>query len=217
MSDPNPLGPGQPLTQKRSRKTYEALIAAGFGLLRDHEFESISIADIARASGYSVGAFYARFASKDEYFEALVARHLAERAESRKRLFDSALPDALIETVIEDMVGYYWRRRRFWRAVLMRSTNDSEFWRPVRESGRDFIELVTARCEANAQRPLTAKERDQIAFAVHMVYGVLNYRIINRPVPSLIGNGSFVPDLVRAFCLVSGYDTIGPAPRPGVN
>ena len=209
MSVANRIGPGQPVVQKRSRKTYEALTAGGFRLLEDHEFESISIAETARASGYSVGAFYARFASKDEYFDALVAQHLAERAEGRKRVFDSALPDSLIETVIEDMVGYYWRRRRFWRAVLMRSTNDSDFWAPVRESGRDFIELLTAHVEANARRPLTAQERDNISFAVHMVYGVLNYRIINRPVPSLSGSGSFVPDLVRAFRLVSGYDTIG--------
>lgn len=202
------MGPGQPVAQKRSRKTYSALIAAGFELLEEHEFESISIAEIARVSGYSVGAFYARFSSKDEYFQALVAQHLAERAEAREQLFASASPDTLIEAAIAEMVGYYWRRRRFWRAVLMRSTNDPEFWAPVRDAGRDFIELVTDFVEERAQRPLTAEERGHISFAVHMVYGVLNYRIVNRPVTSLTGSEGFVPDLVRAFRLVSGCDTI---------
>lgn len=203
-----PLGPGRAISQHRSRKTYEALIATGFRLLEQQEFESITIADIAREAGYSVGAFYARFQSKDEYFEAMVAQHLQERADARRKLFDTAPANALPETIIKNIVDYYWRQRRFWRAALMRSTNDPAFWEPINQSGEDFLELLTARIQNDSGRALTAVERKNVGFATHMVLSVLNNRIVNRPHPSLIDHENFVADLVRAFRLVSDYDRI---------
>ena len=62
--------------QKRSQKTYDALIATSFKLLEQREFDEISVAELAQRARYSVGAFYARFHSKDELFDALVAQHL---------------------------------------------------------------------------------------------------------------------------------------------
>jgi AcrR family transcriptional regulator len=67
------------MQQRRGRKTYDALIEAGFALLEHRELEAIPIAELAKLAGYSTGAFYARFHSKDEYFDALVARHLERR------------------------------------------------------------------------------------------------------------------------------------------
>jgi hypothetical protein len=69
--------PGRAIKPDRGRKTYAALVETGFQLLESRDFESISIAELARSAGYSIGAFYARFDSKDEFFHALTARHLA--------------------------------------------------------------------------------------------------------------------------------------------
>ena len=60
------------IRQKRSQKTYDALISTAFKLLEQREFDEISIADLAQKAGYSVGAFYARFKSKDELFDAML-------------------------------------------------------------------------------------------------------------------------------------------------
>ena len=59
--------PGLNIKQKRSKKTYDALIKSGFRLLKKREWASITIAELSRAAGYSVGAFYTRFRSKDEF------------------------------------------------------------------------------------------------------------------------------------------------------
>jgi AcrR family transcriptional regulator len=204
-----PLGPGRTIQQARSRRTYDALIAAGFKLLRQSEFELITIARIADAAGYSVGAFYARFNSKDEFFEAMVARHLQERTEAQKRLLADAPHDELIRTWIEGIVKYYWKRRAFWRAVLMRSTNDPEFWTPIDHNARTFVNALTARIASDSGRPLTESESTNVRFAIHMVLSMINNRIVNRPRPSLIGSSTFVDNLSRAFLLISDFDRLG--------
>jgi len=196
------------IKQKRGHKTYDALIATGFKLLAHREFEAITVAELAQEAGYSVGAFYARFKSKDEFFDALIAHHLLERRKTRERLFASVQGDEWIRTVIEDSVNYYWRRRRFWRAALIRSIHDSDFWQPIREQSHEFATLCVRQIEKDAGRGLTKPEEMNVRFAVQLALGIINNTIINRPGPIFMGQTEFVDNLTRAFRLVSGYDEI---------
>lgn len=203
-----PVGPGRTIKQERSRKTFNALVSTGFKLLQKNEFESLTIAGICRSAGYSVGAFYARFKGKDEFFAALVEQHLRDRTSARGRLLVKASREALIDTLIDDLVTSYWRRRGFWRAVLMRSAHDAAFFAPISQHGRVWVEDVTERIQQDAGRDLTEVERENIRFALHMVLGMINNRIVNRPRPSLLGHSSFVRNLTRAFRLVSDYEAL---------
>lgn len=200
-----PVSPGRTIRQERSRKTYEALVITGFKLLEKREFESITIAELAGAAGYSVGAFYARFESKDEFFEAMVAHHIRVRLRAHQRLFATASRETLVDAIIGDLVKYYWRHRRFWRAALLRSTNDPEFWAPLNEAAQGFVASLMDRIEKDSGRPLTEQERSNIRFAIHIVFGMVNNRIVNRPRPSLLGHSTFIENLARAFRLVSDY------------
>ncbi|HEX5418461.1 MAG TPA: TetR/AcrR family transcriptional regulator [Gammaproteobacteria bacterium] len=199
---------GRAVRQKRSQKTYDALISTGFKLLEKREFEAITIAALAEAAGYSVGAFYSRFQSKDEFFEALVAHHLEERARARQMLLESSPRHHWIEAVIDDLVTYYWKRRRFWRAALVRSGHDPSFWEPIRQHARDNYESLVARIQRDARRPLSKKECTNVRFAFQLVLSAVNNRIMNRPRPSFIGQADFIAFLVRAFRLVSEYDKL---------
>ncbi|MBN1236935.1 MAG: TetR/AcrR family transcriptional regulator [Gammaproteobacteria bacterium] len=198
----------QRIKQERGRRTYEALVATGFKLLEEREFESITIAELAREAGYSVGAFYARFKSKDEYFDALIAHHLEQRTRERSKLF-ATLPDGeWINALIADAVNYYWKRRRFWRAALIRSINDPQFWQPIREHGHELASAFIERMEREARRRLTSDEEMNVRFAMQIALGTINNTIINRPGPIFMGQKLFVENLARAFRLVSGYDAI---------
>lgn len=202
------------IKQKRSRKTYDALVATAFKLLAEREFEAISVSEIARAAGYSVGAFYARFKSKDELFDALIAHHMAERTRRRARLFATLSDEELINGLIADTVKYYWRRRRFWRAALIRSIQDPEFWQPIREHGHQFASSFVERISRQAGRALTQEEETNIRFATQLALGTINNTIINRPGPIFMGQAAFVENLARAFRLVSDYDRlVGRQPR----
>ncbi|HET8699941.1 MAG TPA: TetR/AcrR family transcriptional regulator [Gammaproteobacteria bacterium] len=215
MNDVEPASsPGHKIKQARGRKTYDALLATGFKLLENRELESISIAELAKAAGYSVGAFYARFRSKDEFFDAMIAQHLEHRTRARTRLFAKEPDETLIDRMIEELVRYYWKRRRFWRAALIRSVRSPDFWEPLRQHGRIYADMLIARMSAKARRPLSEAERTNVRFAFQIALGTINNAIINRPGPIMLGQSLFVANLARAFRLVAGYDDLmGIAPK----
>ena len=200
--------PGRRIAQRRGQETYDRLIETGFKLLQQQEFEAITIAILARAAGYSVGAFYARFHSKDEFFDAMIATHLASRTKARAALMTATADDDLVNALIEDTVTYYWKRRRFWRAALMRSIRDADFWEPIRNQGHELADSLIARIQARMGRPLTQEEDANVRFAFQLVLGTINNAIINRPGPVFIGQTQFIENMARAFRLVSDYDRL---------
>ena len=204
MDSPRP--PGREIKQDRGRKTYAALVDTGFQLLESRDFESLSIAELARSAGYSVGAFYARFNSKDEFFDALVARHLERRDLSRERLFAKTADDVLIGAVVRDIVSYYSKHRGFWRAALIRSSRDPAFWDPMRRQGHVYASTLIDRVERQLARPLTKVEQTNVQFAFQVLFATINNSIMNRPGPVLMSQHRFVTSLVRTFRLVAGYD-----------
>jgi AcrR family transcriptional regulator len=212
MSSVTYLAPERRIRQKRSQITYDTLIETAFALLEDNEFDDVSIAELAQQAGYSVGAFYARFRSKDELFDAMVVRHLDNRRKTRRDQFATLRDAELIHALLEETVHYYWSRRRFWRAALIRSIRDPEFWVPIRKLSHEFADAIIRRIGARAQRALTRSEDANVRFAVQLAFGTINNTILNRPGPFLLDQEQFIDNLVRAFRLVSGYDELVATP-----
>lgn len=200
--------PGHKIKQRRSQNTFDALLAAGFRLLEERELEAIPVAELAAAAGYSVGAFYARFRSKDEFFDAMIQQHLESRTATQLELFEAMSDDELVRGLVENVINYYWARRRFWRAALMRSMRDPDFWAPIRQHGHDFAHQFVQRISERTGQALTAEEETNIRFAFQILLGTINNTIINRPGPIFMGQAQFIDSLARAFRLVSDYDTL---------
>lgn len=196
------------IRQKRGQVTYDALIDTAFKMLGEKEFDDISVAELAQKAGYSVGAFYARFRSKDELFEAMVQRHVQNRRDVRQRQFSGTNDQTLLRDLLDETVRYYWGRRRFWRAALIRSIREPEFWAPMRKLSHEFADALLARFGARAGRALTKPEEANVRFAVQLAFGLINNTILNRPGPFFLDQELFIENLVRAFKLVSGYDEI---------
>ena len=211
MAVVNALGAEQRIRQKRGQVTYDALIETCFELLREKEFDQISIAELAQKAGYSVGAFYARFRSKDELFDAMVQQHIQNRHKVRQRQFQETNDARLLHTLLEETVHYYWGRRGFWRAALIRSIREPAFWAPMRKLSHEFADALLARFAARAGRALTSAEEANVRFAVQLAFGLINNTILNRPGPFFLEQELFIENLVRAFKLVSGYDELGAA------
>jgi AcrR family transcriptional regulator len=112
-----------PARQERSRRTRDGLLAAGFRLVESRDFEAVSIADIARDAGCSVGAFYFRFADKDAFFRAMIAARLAEARRGISDLLDGTQEDPL-EALVAAVVTTFRRRPGFLRAVLRKSIGE---------------------------------------------------------------------------------------------
>jgi AcrR family transcriptional regulator len=208
MASANVLAAEQRIRQKRGQITYDALIETCFDLLQEKDFDEISIADLSQKAGYSVGAFYARFRSKDELFDAMVMRHLDGRRKVRASQFAEGAPSTLIHDVFEETVNYYWGRRRFWRAALIRSMREPEFWAPMRKLSHEFADSLIAHMAGRAGRSLKAEEEANVRFAVQVTFGTINNTILNRPGPFFMDQALFVQNLVRAFRLVADYDKL---------
>jgi AcrR family transcriptional regulator len=211
---PSVLAAEQRIRQKRGQVTYDALVETCFALLQEKEFDEISIAELAQQAGYSVGAFYARFRSKDELFHAMVKRHLEGRRKTRSEQFASGAGPTLVHDLLEETVQYYWGRRLFWRAALIRSMREPEFWAPIRKLSHEFASSLIAHMAAGAGRSLTAQEETNVRFAVQLTFGTINNTILNRPGPFFMDQALFIQNLVRAFRLVSGYDELVARRRP---
>lgn len=67
------------LTRAESRQqTRKRLLAAAARLFAKNGFQGTSVDDVAEAAGFSKGALYYNFASKDELFEALVEESIEQ-------------------------------------------------------------------------------------------------------------------------------------------
>lgn len=202
------------IKQERGHITYDALLEAGFKLLMERDIEDISIFELSRVAGYSVGAFYARFRSKDEFFDALINKHLEIRTETQKRLVASLSRKALVNDLISNVVDYYWEHHIFWRAVLRRTLRDPAYWEPFRKHFNESTKRFLERIEAEIKRPLTEKEIRSISFAFQTTLGTINIAIINQPGPVFIGQALFKEELTRAFIQISGIDELLAARKP---
>jgi len=200
--------PGLAIKQERSKITYDALISAGFKLLEERDLQDISIAELTREAEYSVGAFYARFRSKDEFFDALIEQHLNIRTETQRILYATLPRASLISELMNNLVNYYWEHRKFWRAVLVRSVRDGEFWNPMRKHRIEATTRFVNRVESEAGRLLTTGEAAHIAFAFQVVLGTIDSTVINQPGPVLMEQKQFIAGLTRTFSLVSQYDLL---------
>jgi AcrR family transcriptional regulator len=199
---------GRKIKQQRGQATYQALVDTGFRLLEKKDLENISVAELAREAGYSVGAFYARFHSKDEFFDALIQAHLISRTNTLVELYTNISSESLVEDLIENMTNYYWEHRQFWRTVLLKSSRDANFWEPFKEhffaSSKRFIDWLYL--ENN--RTLSEPEEANIYFAFQVVQSTINNTLFNKSGPILIGQKLFVEELVRTFRLVSDFDNL---------
>jgi AcrR family transcriptional regulator len=198
--------PGLNITQKRGKKTYDALIKTGFRLLKKREWDSITVAELSRSAGYSVGAFYARFRSKEELLDALAAHHRKARKAALERFFSSHNHNDFIDELIKDIVHYHWNNRNFWRTAQVRGMRDPEFWAPIRQGGHDVANKTIEMLSEQAGRPLTDEEEMNVRFAFQITFGTLNNTIMNRPGPIFMNQKLFVEKLTQAFRLVSKCD-----------
>ena len=202
--------PVRPVHQERSRKTLKALLDALDRLLRDRPFESITVLELSQAAGVSTGAFYARFASKEDLLPELYARFQDSLEETTDRELDpsnwAALSiDERLERISQFLCDTYENRSWLLRAIAIHS-------RRRQTTGADGDGATTAQekwlqkladCVSIAPFPNDIP-RDRIEFALYTAITVTREAILfpHLPMATALGLSSEtmrhrLPELIR--------------------
>ncbi len=167
-----------PTKQLRSEQTREKLLQTGKTLLGAGGFDDVSIAQIAAASGCSVGAFYMRFKNKKAYFEFLLDGVIDQvRLETQQSLALGSIKDLNLEQTIQLCVKHHIQVIRthegLIRAALAYSINGSNDWQPIGDVGvwlnAHYIDLIIRKSRKRDKE--TAKK--QLLIGLNIIAGHL--------------------------------------------
>lgn len=181
--------------QKRSRETANRFVAAAMDLLRTRTYAELSIADLARAAGRSVGVFYQRFTSKDDFLNMLLSAFFDESIKWRARIPVQGTPTETYRHYLQLTFQRLMENRNLWHAALQRSAVDPGFWQ-VYGSFRQEVAMGTRLAiEESLGRPLEPEEQRRLRLAAQVFNSVINNQIINGPGPLRLEDDSFFPEL----------------------
>jgi AcrR family transcriptional regulator len=186
-------------SQDRSRLTAERFLAAALTLLETKTFEALSVADLAKEAGRSVGAFYQRFGSKDDFLTVLLTAYFERGEVESVRALSEGKDEAVVEALLAENFAAIMRNRNLWHAALRRSAEDPGFWaqfHPYAVRGR---RLVVERLAELRGAPLSDDEALRLGIALQVFNSVINNQMMNTPGPLALNDPDFLPSLIRVF------------------
>jgi AcrR family transcriptional regulator len=152
------------LTREETREqTTQRLLDAAEKVIARDGLDATSVEDIAAAAGYTRGAFYSNFSSKEDLFIELLRRDHQRRAANFDALRDDTLPlDELESRVVEMYSALYRDNECFmnWTEARLLAVRDARF-----------------RARLNL---LIAEKREHISALVTYFYGRVG---VSPPVP----------------------------------
>jgi AcrR family transcriptional regulator len=205
--------------QRRSERTLRRLLDAGEALIEEKGLADVSVPDIVRRAGSSVGGFYARFRDKNELLRALEERFFGELL---LRVDDLCVPSrwqgqALAEIVhacVALLVSTFRERQALIRAFLFRGLQDPDLMGDAlrfrrRVSERIALLLLGRRAEIAHRDPALA-----IDLGVQLAFGLMHQYVVFgelRAGGRRLSEPALVDELTRSLCAHLG--TAAPARR----
>ena len=209
-----PLRGVTPARQARSEATFQALIQAGRKALEQKFFDELTIGDIARAAGASVGAFYGRFENKEVFFSAIQEITVSDIEKLlRVRLADPAIEAAddaaFLAAFAKFSVGVFREHRGLYIASFKHSSTRPGAWSPIRRLGYNISGLVAERLAPRLrQRGVPATERE-IRVGLQFMNGLLVNAVLNDPGPLSLDDREMEQAIARFLCSFFRIDTAG--------
>lgn len=164
----------QPL-QARSRDTLERVLRATARLLESNSYRNVSITDIAREAGSSVGAVYGRFENKRALLAQLDARAASEVRRYHKEAANRPVrsTEHVVSDLVDFLVGFYRRHRGLMQALRVEVGSEASLPQTERAL-RALVQLVLTNRSGIAH-----PSPDQAAhLGFQMVIGALAERVL---------------------------------------
>jgi AcrR family transcriptional regulator len=205
-----------PTQQRRSQETTVALLEAAAVMLRERSLDELSIEDLCKRVGVTIGAFYGRFESKDAFFTALMSLAVSRAlAAVRAAVADEDNPGTDLEQacrrVVEVAVEVVRRNVGVVRASQYESIHP-ERWGTVRATGSAMVDLATPLLLARMGRGRTAAKVRSIGFAFQMMFGTLCNAVLHKPKLVSLDEPEMVDRLALAMFLQLQHEARGDRP-----
>jgi AcrR family transcriptional regulator len=175
-----------PTQQRRSQETTVALLEAAAAMLRERSLDELSIEDLCKRVGVTIGAFYGRFESKDAFFSALMslavrrALTAVRAAVADEDNLGTGLEQAC-RRVVEVAVDVVRRNEGIVRAASQYESIYPERWGTIRTTGSAMVELATPLLLARMGAGRNAAKVRSIGFAFQMMFGTLLNAVLHKP------------------------------------
>lgn len=153
--------------QARSRETVSAILEAAACLLEEQDFRSASTNAIARRAGVSIGSLYQFFASREDVFRALLARHTAEvhgraRGALEPVFSGKKAPAKVLPGLLRDLIRLHHGRPALMQAMSTQLAHLATAEDRRREAG-EMAEMVERMASVLAGRPERARAKAWMA------------------------------------------------------
>jgi AcrR family transcriptional regulator len=174
-----------PTQQRRSQETTVALLEAAAVMLRERSLDELSLEDLCKSVGVTIGAFYGRFESKDAFFSALMSLAASRALAAIRAAVDdednlgTGLEKAC-RRVVEVAVDVVRRNVGVVRAALQYESTYPERWGTIRATGDAMVELATPLLLARMGRGRSAAKTRSIGFAFQVTFGTLLNAVLHK-------------------------------------
>ncbi|MFF9627317.1 TetR/AcrR family transcriptional regulator [Streptomyces griseosporeus] len=194
---------------KRRLETNERLLDAAEKAFAQHGFHGVSIGELCARAGYTTGAFYSNYASKDELFLALFTRHseavLKQLGEAVDRALASGDPLATfieLASVVDEETQTWFLISTEFTLYAIRNPEVAEVLARHDAAIRSAIaELITPLLATASPSGAVAADLDMLLrFVVAVREGGLAQSLVE---PTVLPHGElerrFLPALLRAL------------------
>jgi AcrR family transcriptional regulator len=187
----------RPALQKRSRESRDRLFGAGRQLLEQMDLDAISIADLAKKAGSSVGAFYLRFENKDTFFRAMIDDMLSSEQAALEAIHQDTREGSIVEAFVKKTIQSFRRNTGVLRSALRKGMEDPSVWEPIRQYWQTESDILVKKLRTALARRLSIDEELRIRFAAQVLYGTLINALLHRPAPLLLESDRLETELIR--------------------
>jgi AcrR family transcriptional regulator len=176
------------LTRAESQqRTRDRLITAAMGVFARSGYAGASVDAIAKQAGYTVGALYSNFATKEELFLAAFERHCAEDLAALRELIESTGSVDQLMTAVTDRFSDLDEQHREWWQLW------AELWLFAQRHPEARRRLVEVQDETRAVIGEALRQggrvSDEAVAVVHALWtGFMMYRLIT---PDALGADAF--------------------------
>jgi AcrR family transcriptional regulator len=186
----------KPAMQERSRQTRLKLLRACHALAAKDDFAVLSVEQICRKAGCSIGAFYNHFPTRDILLQALVIWECLDARAGIDRACREAPPSQLLGRLVTLTVSNYRERQAFLRCVIGAAIGNRSIWLPIRGLGQHLVDSYVAAKGCD----LSPGVEQDIRFGFQAMFGLLNNELMNAPGPAKLDQ----PDLADRICDLIG-------------